>query len=95
MGMLFGPSSGFEAEPVLGFALKPRQLDKMGDAMGNGYVSTGAAWFTLSLVNAGLAQGKGRAGLSWWLLSLLLGPMATLLIVMLPAVEAANIEPVD
>jgi purine-cytosine permease-like protein len=40
-------------------------------------------WFTLSLINAGLAQGKGRSGLAWWAASLLLGPFATLLIVML------------
>jgi hypothetical protein len=41
-------------------------------------------WGTLSLINAGLAQAKGRSGLLWWLLSLLLGPIATLLIVVLP-----------
>jgi len=29
-------------------------------------------WFTLSLSNAGLAQGKGRSGINWWLLSWLL-----------------------
>ena len=40
-------------------------------------------WFTLSFINAGLAQGKGRSGLAWWLLSLLLGPIATFLIVIL------------
>lgn len=40
-------------------------------------------WGTLSLINAGLAQGKGRSGLNWWLLSLLLGPIATLLIVVM------------
>jgi hypothetical protein len=38
-------------------------------------------WFTLSLINAGLAQAKGRSGFSWWLVSLLLGPIATFLIV--------------
>jgi hypothetical protein len=43
-------------------------------------------WFTLALINAGLAQGKGRSGLAWWLVSLLLGPIATLLIVMLDPV---------
>ena len=43
-------------------------------------------WGTLSLINAGLAQSKGRSGLVWWLLSLLLGPIATFLIVILPAV---------
>lgn len=40
-------------------------------------------WGTLSLINAGLAQSKGRGGLNWWLLSLLLGPIATLLIVVM------------
>ncbi len=43
-------------------------------------------WGTLSLINAGLAQAKGRSGLLWWLLSLLLGPIATFLIVVLPRV---------
>ena len=41
-------------------------------------------WGTLSLINAGLAQAKDRSGLLWWLASLLLGPVATLLIVVLP-----------
>lgn len=44
-------------------------------------------WFTLTLINAGLAQGKGRSGLNWWLLSLLLGPVATFLIVVLEPVQ--------
>ena len=38
---------------------------------------------SLALIKAGLAQGKGRSGLLWGLLSLLLGPIATLLIVIL------------
>jgi hypothetical protein len=42
-----------------------------------------AGWGTLALVNAGLAQSKHRSGLVWFLLSLLLGPVATLLIVVL------------
>lgn len=41
-------------------------------------------WGTLMLINAGLAQGKNRGGLAWFLISLLLGPLATLLIVVLP-----------
>jgi hypothetical protein len=49
------------------------------NATGNGGFFVG--WGTLSLINAGLAQSKGRGGLNWWLLSLLLGPIATLLIV--------------
>ncbi len=39
-------------------------------------------WGTLALINAGLAQGKNRSGLAWFLISLLLGPIATLLIVL-------------
>jgi len=47
-------------------------------------------WGTLSLINAGLAQGKGRSGLMWCLLSLLLGPLATLLIVVLDRVRPSD-----
>ncbi len=43
-----------------------------------GYV---VGWGTLSLINAGLAQSKNHSGLFWWILSLLLGPIATFLIV--------------
>jgi hypothetical protein len=57
------------------------------------YVSYSAAWFTLSLINAGLAQSKGRSGVNWWLLSLFLGPFATLLIVAWPAVEPGEPAP--
>lgn len=39
-------------------------------------------WGTLALINAGLAQSKNRSGLVWFLISLLLGPIATLLIVL-------------
>jgi len=38
-------------------------------------------WGTLALMNAGLAQGKNRSGLNWFLLSLLLGPIATFILV--------------
>ena len=44
-------------------------------------------WGTLALINAGLAQGKGRSGLVWFLVSLFLGPIATFLIVFLNPVE--------
>jgi hypothetical protein len=57
------------------------------------YVSFSAAWFTLSLINAGLAQGKGRSGLRWWLGSLFMGPFATLLIVAWPAVQPGEPAP--
>ena len=42
-----------------------------------------AGWGTLSLINAGLAESKGRGRLNWFLLSLLLGPIATLLLVVM------------
>ncbi|HEV3420830.1 MAG TPA: hypothetical protein VG075_11035, partial [Candidatus Acidoferrum sp.] len=42
-----------------------------------------------SLINAGLAQTKHRSGLLWFAVSLLLGPIATFLIVILdPATPA-------
>ena len=40
-------------------------------------------WGTLALINAGLAQGKKKSGLLWFLLSLFLGPLATLIVVLL------------
>ncbi|HET7585852.1 MAG TPA: hypothetical protein VFK13_13130 [Gemmatimonadaceae bacterium] len=38
-------------------------------------------WGTLALINAGLAQTRQRSGVNWFLLSLLFGPIATLLLV--------------
>jgi hypothetical protein len=46
-----------------------------------------AGWGTLALVNAALAQGKNRSGLLWFLLSLLGGPLVTLVLVLLPKVR--------
>lgn len=43
-------------------------------------------WGTLALINAGLAQSKNRGGLNWFVLSLLLGPLATFLLVVLDRV---------
>jgi len=38
-------------------------------------------WGSLSLINAGLAQSKNHSGMVWWIVSLMLGPVATLIIV--------------
>jgi hypothetical protein len=46
--------------------------------LGQGYV---VGWGTLALINAGLAESKGRSRRVWFLVSLLLGPIATLIIV--------------
>lgn len=48
---------------------------------GPGFV---VGWGTLALINAGLAQSKHRSGLAWWALSLVAGPLATFLLVVLP-----------
>jgi hypothetical protein len=47
-------------------------------------------WGTLTLINAGLAQSKGRSGFLWWLFSVFFGPVATFLIVVLPNVETRS-----
>ncbi|MBU2886340.1 antitermination protein NusB [Gilvimarinus agarilyticus] len=49
-------------------------------AQSGGYA---VGWGTLALINAGIAQGKNRSGLAWFLLSILLGPIATLILVIL------------
>ncbi|WP_026349540.1 hypothetical protein [Arsukibacterium perlucidum] len=41
-------------------------------------------WGTLMLINAVLAQGKNRGGLVWFLISLILGPFATLILALVP-----------
>lgn len=47
-------------------------------------------WGTLALINAGLAQTKRRSGLAWFLVSLVLGPIATFLIVVLDPVPVRS-----
>jgi hypothetical protein len=42
----------------------------------------GTFWFSLALINAALAQLQGRSGLLWFLLSLVIGPFATLILVL-------------
>jgi len=51
---------------------------KGGSFLDNGYA---IGWGTLALINAGLAQSKHESGLVWFCISLLLGPLATLMIV--------------
>ena len=58
-------------DPAIGFVLLSRGH---GDSIASG-------------INAGLAQGKGRSGLAWWVVSLLLGPVATFLVVVLDPVK--------
>lgn len=51
--------------------------------------SYAVGWGTLALINANLAQLKGRSGLGWFLGSLLGGPIATLLLAVLSRPDAA------
>jgi hypothetical protein len=55
------------------FSIIHKELCEMG---GSYYIG----WGTLALINAGLAQGKNRTGLNWFLLSLFLGPLATFIL---------------
>lgn len=52
-------------------------------------------WFTLALINAGLAQSKGRSGLGWWFGSLFFGPICTFLIVVLDPKEPQRLSPIQ
>ena len=49
------------------------------------YADFFAGWAAFSVINAGLAEKRRRSRLRWGLLSLLLGPLATFLILVLPA----------
>ncbi|MFQ5411637.1 MAG: hypothetical protein ACE5EC_05045 [Phycisphaerae bacterium] len=44
-----------------------------------GYV---VGWGTLAMLNAGIAQGKNRSGLNWFIASIFLGPIATFALVL-------------
>jgi mannitol-specific phosphotransferase system IIBC component len=46
---------------------------------GGGYI---VGWGTLALINAALAQTKNRSRIGWFLLSMILGPLATLAILL-------------
>lgn len=48
------------------------------DNPGNALCKHAVGWGTLALINAGLAQGKNRSGLLWFLVSLLCGPIRAL-----------------
>lgn len=54
------------------------------------YADNSGWWFALALVNAGLAEQKGRSRLAWFLISLLLGPFATAWIVIAPRSQGVS-----
>ena len=43
----------------------------------------GLTWWTMSMMVAGIAQGKGRSGLNWWLLSIVVSPPVALSILVI------------
>jgi len=47
------------------------------------YGGYAVGWFALAFINANLAQCKKHSGLLWGLLSLLLGPIVTFILVFL------------
>ncbi|WP_104166088.1 hypothetical protein [Arthrobacter sp. SX1312] len=54
------------------------------------YVPIGFFIFSIAIVNAGLAEQKGRSRWIWFLLSLILGPLATAMIVIWPAPQRSS-----
>jgi uncharacterized membrane protein YhdT len=54
--------------------------------MDNGYY---AGWGTLALINANLGQLNGGSGLIWFLISCVLGPIATIILLFRPVVRPA------
>jgi hypothetical protein len=54
-------------------------------------VQLGFGWGTLSLIIAGIAQGKNRSGLAWWLLGLIFGPLALLVLLFLDRVPERGV----
>jgi len=71
-------------QPAVSFSADPQS----GAPQNNGVTNSGPypyamGWGTLALINAGLAQGKNRSGLGWFLISIFLGPIATFLLVVL------------
>ena len=70
------PSSEQCASPLQPGSLWNRSLFKMERAP-----DYAVGWGTLALINAGVAQGKNRSGLGWFHLSLLLGAIATFILV--------------
>lgn len=54
-------------------------LELLADSTAN--TSYFVGWGTLALINTGLAQSKNHSGLLWFVISLLLGPIATFLLV--------------
>jgi hypothetical protein len=44
-------------------------------------MTEGIGWFTLSMINVAIAQTKNRNGVLWFFVSLLFGPVATLMLV--------------
>ena len=55
--------------------------------MGEDAKQYAVGWGTLALINAGIAQGKNRGGMNWFLLSLILGPVATFILVLVDKLE--------
>lgn len=54
------------------------------------YVPLGVFWLSLAIVTAGLAEQKHRSRWYWFLWGLLLGPLATALVVVWPSRVAAE-----
>ena len=61
-------------------AMQPRETTVLGYTFNQQFF---VGWGTLALLVAGVAQGKGHSGLLWFILSLLFGPLALLILLFL------------
>jgi hypothetical protein len=86
------PGGGWRIGCANGEGRQPADGGVMQFGFSSEYVTSGTFWFTLSmsLLNAGLAQTKQRSGFNWWLISLIAGPIATLLLVVWPPGDSAR-----
>jgi hypothetical protein len=57
----------------------------------------GIGWFTLSFINVAIAQTKNRKGVLWFFVSLLFGPLATVMLITIfkDPVKAGTIGVID
>ncbi len=82
---VLGMSRAVLPNAVRGCSLCVYPEETMEQLPNSGYA---VGWGTLALINAGFAEMKGRSRAVWFVLSLVLGPIATMLLVFV--VEGAN-----
>lgn len=52
-------------------------------------------WWTLAMIVAGIAQGKNRSGLNWFILTLIFGPLALIYLLLCDKLKEQPNEQTD